>query len=189
MSKITKTQEVKKDASKPDVTPSQNKGSKTPTTVKADAKVKDTTEKVAPESSKDTKDADIRVLYSAECGKLTHRGKGNLSYELGFRDDSNESFIRIVSSGSSGAFSKGWVAIADIQKIVDTVDEQGCRALILQELHKGKSANNHGYLAAVLKHLGVFTTEPEQPTVLYFESWDPLMEKIESLKNKKSSTT
>ena len=94
-----------------------------------------------------------------------------------------------MSSGSTGAFSKNWVAIADIKKIVDTVDDGGCRALILQDLHKGKSANNHGFLGAVLKHLGVFTTEPEQPTILYFESWDPLMERIESLKNKKESST
>lgn len=189
MPKVKKTTKVEEDDSKPNVTESLDKGPKTSTNSAADAVVDDTTVKVAPESPTDSKDADIRVLYSAECGKLTTRGKGNLLYEIGLRDDSDESFIRIVSSGSTGAFSKGWVAIADIKKIVDKVDEGGCRALILQDLHKGKSANNHGFLGSVLRHLGVFSTEPDQPTVLYFESWDPLMEKIESFKNQKNSST
>ena len=189
MPKVKKTTKVEKDDSKPNITELQDKGSKTSTTSAADDVVNDTTVKVAPESPTDSKDADIRVLYSAECGKLTTRGKGNLLYEIGFRDESDESFIRIVSSGSTGAFSKGWVAITDIKKIVDKVDGGGCRALILQDLHKGKSANNHGFLGAVLRHLGVFTTEPGQPTILYFESWDPLMGQIESLKIEKDSTT
>ncbi|MCK5098364.1 MAG: hypothetical protein KAR45_09685 [Desulfobacteraceae bacterium] len=187
MPKTKKNSKVVKDDKKPNVTESEEKDSKKSTIPAADTVVKDTTDNAAAESSSTSKDVDIRVLYSAECCKLTTRGKGNLQYEIGFRDDSDESFIRIVSSGSSGAFSKGWVAITDIKKIVDNVDEGGCRALILQDLHKGKSANNHGFLGAVLKHLGVFTTEPDQPTILYFENWDSLMEKIESLKNKKQS--
>ena len=136
------------------------------------------------EPSQELKEVEIRVLYSSQCEKLTSRGQGKLQYEIGFNDISGESYIRIVACGSTGAFSNKWVAISDIRSIIDNAEDETFRAVILRDLHKGKSSNNHGFLGAVLKHLGVVAALPEQPTVLCLESWAPLLERIESLKEK-----
>ena len=75
MSKVKKIQKPEKDDSKSDVAVSEEKDSKKSTNSAADVVVKDTTEKVAAELPSSVKDADIRVLYSAQASKLTTRGK------------------------------------------------------------------------------------------------------------------
>jgi hypothetical protein len=56
----------------------------------------------------------IRILYSGACPKLTNRGKGDLSYELGI-DDTGESHVRIGANASSGAFSYEYVDVTRIK--------------------------------------------------------------------------
>ncbi|GAB6145000.1 hypothetical protein JCM12294_24380 [Desulfocicer niacini] len=58
------------------------------------------------------------------------------------------------------------------------------KAVILKELYMGKSTNNHGYLTAILKAEGVAAVRAGKQTELHLKSWDPLMEKIGSLKGK-----
>ena len=139
------------------------------------------TESETEEQPQDVKEDEIKVLYSSECEKLTTRGVGQLLYEIGYNATTNESFIRITGSGSTGAFSNMWIGINDIQSIIKNTEDETFRAIIFKDLYTGKSSNNHGFLGAVLKHLGVVTSLPDQPTVLYLVSWEPLLEKIESL--------
>lgn len=153
--------------------------------IPADSKNKDTEKVTKKKEPAESTEPDIKVLYCEKCKKLTTRGVGLIRYEIGLEGKSQEAFIRIISSGSSGAFSKAWIKIEDIKSQLGNPDENGFRATVLSDLFKGRSANNHGFLAACLRHLGVFTSESDQPTVLYFESWEPLMAKIEVLKQDK----
>ncbi|WP_319587224.1 hypothetical protein [uncultured Desulfobulbus sp.] len=51
----------------------------------------------------------IRILYRGTCSKLTARGRGDLSYEIGIDEDTSKSYVRISTNDSSGAFSsEGW---------------------------------------------------------------------------------
>nr|WP_319492419.1 hypothetical protein [uncultured Desulfobacter sp.] len=176
------TEEVKGDTKPKTVESKDESGSKSKAAapvanVKAPAN-KANVKKQAVEST----ETNVTILSCEKCNKLTTRGVGQLEYEIGI-DQSGNAFIRIVSCGSSGTFSKNWISVDDIKKIIDGTDENGFRAIILSDLYKSRSANNPGFMGAVLKHLGVFTTEPERPTLLYLESWEPLMKKIDSLKS------
>jgi len=124
----------------------------------------------------------IRILYRTNCPKLTTRGVGELQYEIGFDDTIAEAYLRIAGNASSGAFSTKWIGLNDIRSIIEKVKEESFRAIILRDLYFGRSSNNHGYLGSVLKSEGVLIALPKQPTVLRLESWDPLLEKIDSLK-------
>lgn len=133
----------------------------------------------------DTKDNEpaIRILYQNRCEKLTTRGVGKLHYEIGFDENIDEAYIRVAKNESSGAFSTQWIALSDIQKTIDDIDGETFQAVALRNLYlKRSSSNNHGFAASVLKAEKVIAALPKQPTVLKFESWDPLIEKIEELK-------
>lgn len=144
-------------------------------------------EKTEPPVSEEALDATdnesaIRILYRNNCQKLTTRGVGELQYEIGFIDTLDEAYLRITGNESSGAFSTKWIALSDIQTTIDKVEEETFRSVILRDLYFRKSANNHGYLGSVLKAEKVVAALPNQPTVLRLESWEPLLKKIETLK-------
>lgn len=131
----------------------------------------------------------IRILYHGSCPKLTTRGVGELEYEIGINDETDESCLRITGNASSGAFSNKWVGLNEIRTILEGVPGESFRAIILRDLYFKRSSNNHGYLAAILKAEGVLVNLPKQPTVLCLEKWEPLFEKIDSLNEKGISLT
>lgn len=188
--KKTETTDVKVEKKADDVTAPKTPVKDAKTAPETDTPKEDTGSKETKKAPTDQsgQEDDVRILFSAQCKKLSARGQGELQYEIGLIKNTDDVVVRIVSSGSSGAFSKFWIELKQIRDKLETVKGENFRAIIFQELYKRKSANNHGYLGAVLKHLGVIASEPEQPTVLYFESWDPLMKKIELLKIDKDSS-
>ncbi|MFK5954807.1 MAG: hypothetical protein QM498_17285, partial [Desulfobacterium sp.] len=67
--------------------------------------------------------------------------------------------------------------------MLDNAPKNTFKAVILKELYVGRSTNNHGYLTAILKAEGVAVLA-DKLTELHLKSWDPLMDKIGSLKDK-----
>lgn len=177
--------------------PKKNPGSTSSTKAKKKNNEKSTTQE--SESTEDIDNSDlpktekvtetteneptIRILYQGSCEKLTTRGVGKLHYEIGFDELADDSYIRVTRNESSGAFSHQWIALSDIQKTIDDIDGETFQAVALRNLYlKRSSSNNHGFAASVLKAEKVIAALPKQPTVLKFESWDTLIEKIEELK-------
>ena len=64
-------------------------------------------------SVKPAKDS-IKTVYQGTCPKLSTRGIGDLSYELG-TDEAGNGHIRISANASSGAFSNEWVPMVCIR--------------------------------------------------------------------------
>lgn len=126
----------------------------------------------------------IRILYHGGCPKLSTRGAGNLEYEIGIDEETDEASMRISGNESSGAYSTHWVTLEEIRNVLDNAPEKVFRAIILKELYVGRSTNNHGYLTAILKAEGVVAVMADKQNQLYLKSWEPLIEKIASLKGK-----
>jgi len=138
---------------------------------------------------KDDSKPAIRILFHGSCPKLTTRGVGELEYEIGINDNTDEAYLRIAGNASSGAFSTEWIALSGIRALLENVKEQSFRAVLLRDLYFKRSSNNHGYLGAILKAEGVFISLPKQPTLMQIGGWDSLLEKIDSLKGKEISLT
>lgn len=138
---------------------------------------------------KDDSKPTIRILFHGSCPKLTTRGVGELEYEIGINDNTDEAYLRIAGNASSGAFSTEWIALSGIRALLENVKEQSFRAVLLRDLYFKRSSNNHGYLGAILKAEGVFISLPKQPTLMQIGGWDSLLEKIDSLKGKEISLT
>ena len=91
---------------------------------------------------------DMRILKTSTCPTLS--GKSKLTYHIGCTPDS-VIHLRIFSNSSSGAFSREWIALKDIQVALDKRHErQHVTAYLLQPLYKGKSVNTPAFLLAVL---------------------------------------
>ncbi len=60
----------------------------------------------------------ITILFRGTCPKLTARGKGDLSYELGIDEDTGESYVRISGNDSSGAYSNEWLDLGKIRTLL-----------------------------------------------------------------------
>lgn len=133
----------------------------------------------------------IRILYLGSCPKLTTRGRGDLSYEIGVDEATGASYVRIASNVSSGAFSNEWLALSQIRTLLETKAEQqkSFSAVSLEGLFHRRSANNHGYLAAVLKAEGVLNVLLGKPVMLNLSDWEPVLQKITSLKEQGISLT
>ena len=133
----------------------------------------------------------IRILYQGTCPKLTTRGRGDLSYELGIDEVTGDSHVRISANASSGGFSHEWLALGKIRTLLDLKTEQQkpFSAVTMESMFVRRSANNYGYLAAVMKKEGVLTLLPGKPVMLSLGSWEPILQKINLLKDKGVSLT
>ena len=127
----------------------------------------------------------VSILYQGTCPKLTIRGRGDLSYELGI-DEAGETYVRISGNASSGGFSNEWLALGQIRTLLNLKMEQQktFSAVTMESLFARRSANNYGYLAAILKTEGVLVVLPGKPVMLGLGNWKPILSKIDSLKEK-----
>lgn len=122
----------------------------------------------------------IKTVYQGTCPKLSTRGVGDLSYELGTGEAGN-GHIRISANASSGAYSNEWLPLARIRSVLSPKTGQPFSSMVLKDLFHRRSANNHGYLAAILKAEGVISLLPGKPVVLTLGDWGSLDQKIQSL--------
>lgn len=126
----------------------------------------------------------IRIIYRSECPKLTPRGKGVLSYEFGVEDKSGSLFVRIAANSQGGTCSFEWIDLTKIEALLGSREDQNApfAATLFRKAFVSRSANNHGYLAAILKAEKVISAPAEQPTQLRFVSFEPMKVQLTHLK-------
>lgn len=127
----------------------------------------------------------IRILFQGTCTKLTARGRGDLSYELGIDEAAGASYVRISANVSSGGFSNEWLALNQIRTLLESNAEQkkSFSTVSMEGLFRRRSANNYGYLAAILKAEGVLVVLPGKPVMLNLGDWEPVLQKIKVLQD------
>ena len=96
----------------------------------------------------DPLDDSMTVLKTASCDTLTK--KSRLTYQIGTLSD-GEVYFRVHRNTGNGFFSREWIALADIQKVLGKVPVgKPVTAIMLNDLFTGKSVNTPGFLLAVL---------------------------------------
>lgn len=98
--------------------------------------------------SEDKLDASMRILKTSTCNTLSSKSK--LTYHIGVSPDS-VIHLRVFGNSSSGAFSREWVSLNDVQTALKKrLDGQAITSYLLDPLFKGKSVNTPAFLLAVL---------------------------------------
>jgi hypothetical protein len=113
-----------------------------------------------PEASKKAvaQTDDFRILKIATCPSLS--GKSTLTYHVGCEGTSGIRF-RVYDNSGGGFWSKEWVSTDGIQRALGK--DPLITAASLNAIFSGKSANNAGFLLAVLKHEGLVGRSKEKP--------------------------
>jgi len=125
-------------------------------TVEAEAAATTTEETQAPDEPM------VTILKTATAAKLSPRGGGELTYQVGLVD--NTVLLRIHKNDSSGRFSTEWVSADAIRKSLSQLPK-GAKsfkgAVALRTAWKGQSSCNSGFGAAILRAEKVFAPDPD----------------------------
>jgi len=108
------------------------------------------------ESTTKTPEIIFESIYTDSAPKLRNR-EHLVHYELG--KSGKKHGIRITSNDNDGLFSNEWVMLDDIATCIEPLAKiDNFPSNKLTPLFKSKSSNNAGFLAAILRHEGVFGT-------------------------------
>ena len=100
--------------------------------------------------TEDPLDDSMTIVKTGTCNTLTKKSK--LTYQIGTLPD-GEVYFRIQKNSGNGFFSREWIALADIRKVLGKVPAgKPVTAFVLDPLFKGRSVNTPGFLLAVLVH-------------------------------------
>ena len=114
------------------------------------------------------------VIKSAKAPKISARASGLLHYEVG-KNDEERYALRITANDTGGLFSKHWLSLDDILALLDLLKDAPFKSVALKALFVRGSANNHGFLAAILRaEKLLIAADPDSPfhlAGLPFNDW------------------
>ena len=103
------------------------------------------------------------VIKSAKAPKISARASGLLHYDVG-KNDEGRYALRITANDTGGLFSKHWLSLDDILALLDILKDAPFKSVALKALFVRGSANNHGFLAAILRSEKLLVAaEPNSP--------------------------
>jgi len=93
-----------------------------------------------------------QIIKTSSCSALS--GNGEIGYEFSL-DNKKSLHIRLKSNSGGGFFSDESIPITEIERILfSQPDPSRLTSVALQQLFKGKSANNPAFLMAALRNEG-----------------------------------
>lgn len=102
------------------------------------------------------------LLKTARAPKLGKQAEGGIGYQIVTGSDRKEPMIQIVSNDSGGYFSKEAVYLSRVAACVDQHQkDQSFPSKLLQTAFTGRSSNNAGFLAAILRAEGLLAVAPD----------------------------
>ena len=93
----------------------------------------------------------VLLIESGLAEKISPKASGILTWQLAMSETDNELYLRLMANGSGGLFSKDWVPLTKIESVLEVQPTTGFTSGVFRPLFKGASANNAGFLAAVLR--------------------------------------
>lgn len=91
------------------------------------------------------------LIESGHAEKISPKASGILTWQLAMSETDNELYLRLMANGSGGLFSKDWISLSKIESVLEVQPTTGFTSGVFRPLFKGASANNAGFLAAVLR--------------------------------------
>lgn len=102
------------------------------------------------------------LLRSGTAKKLGKQSKGSIAYQLLTDDARQEVWLAITANDGGGYFSHERVALASVQTCISNIKpEQSFPSKLLQTAFTGRSSNNAGFLAAILREEALLGLAPE----------------------------
>lgn len=109
------------------------------------------------------------LLKDSKCPKLSKYSEGGIKYQLLASDDRVSLHIRITANEGGGYYSKEVINFDQVEECLNNCDpEKPFPSKALKEAFVGRSSNNAGFLAAILREEGLLDAakEPESQHML-----------------------
>ncbi|WP_415899771.1 hypothetical protein [Neptuniibacter sp. QD48_11] len=126
------------------------------------------------------------LLKEAKATKLSPKNRGELTYQIAQHPDSKKLFIRILSNDTGGYFSKEWINVEAMQKVLIEQDkDKPLKSGIFKPLFTGGSSNNSGFCAAVCRAEKLLKPAPDSAFLHMldkpFSEWLKSIEKLKPI--------
>ena len=98
----------------------------------------------------------IQVLVRYTASKLSPRSEGLIFYAIGRHEVSGELFLKITGNQGGGLHSKEWIELSAVDEILQSLPaDKPFKSSVMKKLFKSGSANNAGFLCAILRSEGL----------------------------------
>ncbi|SEQ49882.1 hypothetical protein SAMN04488038_10787 [Solimonas aquatica] len=102
-------------------------------------------------------------LKTGIASKIGPRGTGGIHYQLSTDADRKRLYVTVTANDGGGCFSREDVEFASVVKLLKGIDtEEPFGSPVFRPVFTGRSTNNAGFLAAILRTEGVLQAEPER---------------------------
>ncbi len=147
-------------------------------TTKNDNAVTSTDEVTAP--------IEYTLLKETKATKLSPKNPGELTYQIAQHPNTKKLFIRILSNGTGGYFSKEWIDVEAMQKVLTEQEkDKPIKSGIFKSLFSGSSSNNAGFCAAVCRAEELLKPAPDSAFLHMldkpFSEWLKTVEKLKPI--------
>lgn len=103
-----------------------------------------------------------QCIRTGEARKAGQHSTGTLAYAVLKDAAATEAFLIVTGNSTAGYFSREAVPLARIQECLASLPpEASISAKALRPAFRGKSANDGGFLLALLRHEGLITPSPD----------------------------
>jgi hypothetical protein len=104
-------------------------------------------------------DGFVLVIEDGKALKLSPKTQNHVFYQLAKKEEDNSLYIRMSGNEGGGLHSKEWVSLNSILTLLDEMKDKPLKSTLLKPVFKGGSANNCGFMAAVLRcnEIGLLT--------------------------------
>ena len=91
------------------------------------------------------------VIAEGKALKLNPKTNNHVFFEVGIKTEDNTLHVRMSGNEGGGLHSKEWLPLLLICELIEKHQGQSFKSTIFNPLFKGSSANNAGFLGAVLR--------------------------------------
>ena len=122
---------------------------------------------------------EIRILKTASCPSLS--GKSQLTFNIGC-NLAGEVHFQVCGNTGGGYWNDDWVAQSSIQAVLDRLTKGApITSATLRPIYALKSTNSPGFLAAVLKDIGLLQPSKDKPRCYELGSPNEFIEEVNAL--------
>ena len=134
--------------------------------------------------------APILTLLNHTAEKLSTRSEGLIFYAIGRHEESGELFLKITGNQGGGLHSKEWIALSAIDDVLRSLPaDKPFKSSVMKRLFNGGSANNAGFLSAILRSDGLKLVQKADGNPMLHELVPDYLERLGSLTNELCTVT
>lgn len=128
--------------------------------------------------------APILTSLNHTAEKLSTRSEGLIFYAIGRHEESGELFLKITGNQGGGLHSKEWIELSAIDDVLRSLPaDKPFKSSVMKRLFKGGSANNAGFLSAILRSDGLKLIQKADSNPMLHELVPDYLERLGSLTN------